>query len=113
MQQLFLTAAFAAWVLCPAGAAPPPPPPPPVTPRAEPQVNTTSGIILGHQAPNRTGVSEFLGIQYGQAPVGELRFAAPKRYIAPAGTVFEASEWVRVYLSCTQDASLTGPVTVR
>lgn len=57
------------------------------------QVKTTSGSIIGHQASNRTSVTEFLGIRYGQAPIGDLRFAPPKRYLAPAGTVFTASEW--------------------
>lgn len=39
-------------------------------------------------------MTEFLGIRYAEAPVGELRFAAPKRFVAAKGTVFEASEWV-------------------
>ncbi|KAL8845675.1 MAG: hypothetical protein Q9221_009168, partial [Calogaya cf. arnoldii] len=58
------------------------------------QVDTTSGLIIGHQAPNKTDVTEFLGIKYAEAAVGELRFAAPKRYIALPGTVHNASEWV-------------------
>lgn len=58
------------------------------------QVNTTSGLIIGHQAPNKTDVTEFLGIKYAEAAVGELRFAAPKRYIALPGTVYNASDWV-------------------
>jgi|TARA_R110002003_G_scaffold384_3_gene19265 hypothetical protein len=57
-------------------------------------VQTSSGVIIGHQASNKTSVTEFLGIRYAEAPVGELRFAAPKKYVAPEGTVFEASEWV-------------------
>jgi hypothetical protein len=59
-----------------------------------PQVNTTSGIIIGHQAPDRPDTFEFLGIKYGQAPVGELRFAPPERYTAPAHTLYNASTWV-------------------
>jgi hypothetical protein len=58
------------------------------------RVQTTSGIIVGHKASNKTDVTEFLGIRYAQAPVGELRFAAPVSYVAPEGTIFEASEWV-------------------
>lgn len=47
-----------------------------------PSVRLSSNtIIVGHRAPNRTDVFEFLGIKYAQAPVGDLRFAAPKRYI--------------------------------
>lgn len=39
-------------------------------------------------------MTEFLGIKYAEAAVGELRFAAPKRYIALPGTVYYASDWV-------------------
>lgn len=61
-----------------------------------PTVHTsTGGAIVGHGASNKSSVAEFLGIRYAEAPVGELRFAAPKKYIAPAGTAFDASEWVR------------------
>jgi len=64
-----------------------------------PAVNSTSGLIIGHEAKNRPATYEFLGIKYGQAPIGELRFAAPQRYLAPEGTVFEASDWVNLCLS--------------
>jgi carboxylesterase type B len=57
-------------------------------------VETSSGTLIGHESSNKTHVIEFLGIRYAEAPVGELRFAAPKKYVAPAGTVFEASNWV-------------------
>lgn len=42
------------------------------------QVNTTSGIIRGHAAANRSEVSEYLGIPFAQPPIGDLRFAAPQ-----------------------------------
>jgi carboxylesterase type B len=58
-------------------------------------VETSSGTLIGHPSSNKTQVTEFLGIRYAEAPVGELRFAAPKKYVAPAGTVFQASDWVR------------------
>ncbi|BCS26843.1 uncharacterized protein APUU_51554A [Aspergillus puulaauensis] len=45
-----------------------------------PTVNTTSGMVSGHAAPNTTGVSEYLGIPFAQPPVGELRFAPPQPY---------------------------------
>lgn len=54
----------------------------------------TGGVIVGHGASNRTSVTEFLGIRYAEAPVGELRFAAPKKYLALSSSVFQASEWV-------------------
>jgi len=44
------------------------------------RVNTTSGAVLGHPATNDLEVSEYLGIPYGKAPIGELRFAAPVRF---------------------------------
>jgi hypothetical protein len=65
-----------------------------------PAVNSTSGLIIGHRAERRPSSYEFLGIKYGQAPTGELRFASPKRYIAPEGTVFEASNWVILCSPC-------------
>ena len=58
------------------------------------RVSTTSGILIGHTASNRSSVVEFLGIRYAEAPVEGLRFAAPKAYVAPEGTIFEASDWV-------------------
>lgn len=58
-----------------------------------PSVSSTSGHIIGHRAPNRTDTYEFLGIKYGQAPVGGLRFAAPQSYSPPDGTTYNASQW--------------------
>ena len=43
-------------------------------------INTTSGIVKGHAAPNATTVSEYLGIPFAVPPVGDLRFAPPLRY---------------------------------
>lgn len=43
-------------------------------------VNTTSGLIHGHPAPNATQVSEYLGIPFAQPPLGALRFAPPVKY---------------------------------
>jgi hypothetical protein len=54
-------------------------------------VDTSSGTLIGHESSNKTHVTEFLGIRYAQAPVGELRFAAPRKYVALAGMVFELS----------------------
>ncbi|KAI1321702.1 cholinesterase precursor [Xylariaceae sp. FL0255] len=36
---------------------------------------------------------EFLGVRYAEPPVGDLRFAPPRRYLAPQGTVYYASDW--------------------
>jgi len=83
-QHLLLTAAAVASLFGSAVAAP----------KNGSNVETSSGTLIGHPSSNKTHVTEFLGIRYAEAPVGELRFAAPKKYDAPAGTVFEASEWV-------------------
>jgi hypothetical protein len=58
-------------------------------------VDTTSGIITGHHAPwpANSGVSEYLGIPYGQNPVGNLRFAAPKRFSGKGNQILGA-KWV-------------------
>ena len=85
MQSFFLTAAVCATAVWSVACA---------SPVGSARVQTSSGLIIGHQASNKTDVTEFLGIKYAQAPVGELRFAAPKRYVAPAGTVYDASNWV-------------------
>jgi hypothetical protein len=53
---------------------------------------TNSGLIQGHAAPNRTTVSEYLGIPYGQAPVGDLRFAPPVHFQSHA--TYNASAYV-------------------
>ena len=84
MQHLLLAAAAAASLFDPVLAGK----------QQSARVQTTSGTLIGHQASNRSTVTEFLGIRYAEAPVGELRFAAPKRFVAAKGTVFEASEWV-------------------
>lgn len=44
------------------------------------EVQTSSGTIKGHKADNQSEVSEYLGIPYGKAPIGDLRFAAPEKY---------------------------------
>ncbi|CZT01075.1 related to acetylcholinesterase precursor [Rhynchosporium agropyri] len=43
-------------------------------------VETASGPVAGHAAENNKAVSEYLGIPYGQAPIGNLRFAAPVKF---------------------------------
>ncbi|KAE8359425.1 Alpha/Beta hydrolase protein [Aspergillus caelatus] len=41
---------------------------------------TSSGLIEGHAAPERSNVSEYLGIPYATPPTGDLRFARPVAY---------------------------------
>lgn len=64
------------------------------------QINTTSGIIVGHAATNRSEVSEYLGIPFAQPPVGSLRFAAPEPY--RSSSIFNASSYG---LMCTRNAA--------
>jgi cholinesterase len=43
-------------------------------------VQTSSGLLIGQPAKGAANVSEYLGIPYAQPPVGNLRFAAPKKF---------------------------------
>ncbi|KAK3618181.1 hypothetical protein LTR56_024813 [Elasticomyces elasticus] len=58
-----------------------------------PQVESTSGLIIGHGAPNGIDTFEFLDIKYGKPPVRKLRFATPQRHAPVTGTVYNASSW--------------------
>jgi hypothetical protein len=49
-------------------------------------VETSSGPVAGHAAAGYTEVSEYLGIPFGQAPVRNLRFAAPVKYTSTSLT---------------------------
>lgn len=67
------------------------------------EVNTTSGIIHGHAAANRTEVSEYLGIPFAQPPLEGLRFAAPKPY--RSSTHFNASSFGQTCLTSITQAN--------
>ena len=43
-------------------------------------VETSSGAVAGHAATKHPEVSKYLRIAYAQAPVGDLRFAAPVKF---------------------------------
>lgn len=55
-------------------------------------VKTSSGPIAGHAAAGYPEVSEYLGIPFGQPPIGDLRFAAPVKYASASLT--NASSYV-------------------
>lgn len=56
-------------------------------------VYTANGPITGHYAANASSVIEFLGIPYAKPPVGQLRWAAPEKYLISQH--YEAKDWVR------------------
>jgi cholinesterase len=47
-------------------------------------VQTSSGSVTGHAASNDSQVSEYLGIPFAEAPIGELRFALLVKYTGSA-----------------------------
>ena len=64
-------------------------------------VDTSSGPVAGHAATDYPDVSEYLGIPYGQAPVGDLRFAAPVKYSASSmlnGSVYVSHRSIRSHI---------------
>ena len=57
-------------------------------------VDTSSGPVAGHAATTAgySEVSEYLGIPFGQPPVGALRFAAPAKFTG--SSLINGSEYV-------------------
>jgi hypothetical protein len=53
---------------------------------------TTSGVIVGHAAANKTGVTEYLGIPYAASTNGSQRWMPPQRFTSRAK--FNASTYV-------------------
>lgn len=65
-------------------------------------VETCSGPVAGHAATEYPEVSEYLGIPYAQAPVGDLRFAPPVKYAGSSllnGSVFVGLPILLAYFS--------------
>ncbi|OQE26791.1 hypothetical protein PENSTE_c005G07852 [Penicillium steckii] len=54
-------------------------------------IKTGSGPIVGHTASRKPDVSEYLGIPYAAAPIGDLRFAAPVAYKPNGSTIMADS----------------------
>jgi carboxylesterase type B len=57
-------------------------------------ISTTSGVIVGHAAANKTGVTEYLGIPYAASTNGSQRWMPPQRFTSKE--TFNAS----TYVSC-------------
>ena len=59
-------------------------------------VDISSGRVIGHAAKNASasGVSEYLGIPFGKAPIGDLRFAAPQKFEGSSSLVINGSIYV-------------------
>jgi hypothetical protein len=49
---------------------------------ALPGISTTSGLIFGHTAANRTDVIEYLGIPYAASTNGTQRWMPPQRFVS-------------------------------
>lgn len=60
------------------------------------KVQTSNGLLIGHEAPNASHVTEYLGIPYAQPPLGHLRFAAPVKFDGDKKSTYEASEYVGI-----------------
>ena len=54
-------------------------------------VKTSNGPIIGHVANNTDCVLEYLGIPFAKPPVGNLRFAAPERFVGTEP--YKAASW--------------------
>lgn len=54
---------------------------------------TDNKVFGGHKSTQQTSVCEWLGIPYGQAPVGDLRFAPPVKPFLSNGS-FDADTYV-------------------
>lgn len=70
-------------------------------------INTTSGLVSGHAAPNASTVSEYLGIPYAVPPLGELRFAPPVRYYGSGNLSGEATGRICPQADLGDEASAT------
>lgn len=55
-------------------------------------VSTTSGLVVGHVAPNKTGVIEFLGVPFAGSTNGSQRWLPPQRFTS--NLTFNASTYV-------------------
>lgn len=67
-------------------------------------VQTSSGSVVGHAATAHSEVSEYLGIPFGQAPIGDLRFTAPVKYTGSSiinGSAFVSFKLISQLLQLT------------
>ncbi|KAF3025955.1 hypothetical protein E8E14_014974 [Neopestalotiopsis sp. 37M] len=69
------------------------------------QVNTSSGYIKGHASTDHSDVEEFLGIPFGKAPIGSLRFQPPVRYESQDDFVADRYGYTCIQSPATVNAS--------
>lgn len=61
-----------------------------------PEIQTTSGKVIGHKArwPVNSDVDEYLGIPYAKPPVDNERFNAPKPLTGVENVTIKADDFV-------------------
>jgi Carboxylesterase family len=70
-------------------------------------ISTTSGVIVGHAAANKTGVTEYLGIPYAASTNGSQRWLPPQRFTSEK--TFNASTYVSFQTGSIQNTKADYP----
>jgi len=69
------------------------------------QVQTTSGVMVGHASAWKVDVSEYLGVPFAKPPVGPLRWMPPAELKAPTKVV-NATTYVSLLGVCAHDQNM-------
>jgi hypothetical protein len=73
-------------------------------------ISTTSGLIFGHAASNKTGVIEYLGVPYAASTSGSNRFQLLQ--CLNSTDPFNASSWVNFLFTKRFQLAKSGTGTV-